>query len=159
MEFNKTVTNPILVGILEVLKEEDSPEHRKLFLDELSEAKLMLPADIMPPPEIDADGRMHLAQGCRVGFPQLKAPDGKQFYLAFTDQMEMKKWKNEDSVPFFAVKLEDYAGMLFGQDSNGNASPANGFVINPFGNNIVVPKELVAIVMAKKYPNGGGMPS
>ena len=35
MEFNKPVSNPMMVGSIELLKAEDTPEHRQMFLDEL----------------------------------------------------------------------------------------------------------------------------
>ena len=34
MEFNKPVSNPMMVGSIELLKAEDTPEHRQMFLDE-----------------------------------------------------------------------------------------------------------------------------
>ena len=35
MEFNKPVSNPMMVGSIELLKAEDSPEHSQMFLDVL----------------------------------------------------------------------------------------------------------------------------
>ena len=35
MEFNKPVSNPMMVGSIELLKAEDTPEHRQMFLDEM----------------------------------------------------------------------------------------------------------------------------
>ena len=36
MEFNKPVSNPMMVGSIELLKAEDTPEHRQMFLEEQS---------------------------------------------------------------------------------------------------------------------------
>ena len=33
MEFNKPVSNPMMVGSIELLKAEDTPEHRQMFLE------------------------------------------------------------------------------------------------------------------------------
>ena len=32
MEFNKSVSNPMLMGAIELMREEDTPEHRKFSL-------------------------------------------------------------------------------------------------------------------------------
>ena len=50
MEFNKTVSNPMLVGCIELIKAEDTPEHRKMFVDELIQANMMAPVLMEPQP-------------------------------------------------------------------------------------------------------------
>ena len=46
MEFNKPVSNPMMVGSIELLKAEDTPEHRQMFLEELQKAKFLAPVVI-----------------------------------------------------------------------------------------------------------------
>ncbi len=150
MEFNKKVSNPLLVGTIEVMKAEDTPEHRSLFVSELVKAQLLTPVVADPAPELDESGQLKLIKGSRVQFPMLTTPDGKRFYMAFTDMMELKRWKNEENPAFFNITFQDCAGMLFGKDAKGNSSPALGFVINPFGANIVVPREMVMQIMAPR---------
>ena len=53
----------------------------------------------------------------------------------------IKKWKDEENQQTFAMNFDDYAGMLLRKDAQGNSSPALGFVINPFGGNIVVTRD------------------
>lgn len=48
------------------------------------------------------------------------------------------------------MNFDDYAGMLLRKDAQGNISPALGFVINPFGGNIVVTREMVASMIGSK---------
>ena len=48
MEFNKTVSNPMLVGALELMKAEDTPAHRNMFMGELTKASFLTPAIIEP---------------------------------------------------------------------------------------------------------------
>ncbi len=151
MEFNRTVSNPMLVGCIELMKEEDTPEHRNLFVTELVKASLQTPALVEPEPGKGADGEPVIAPGSRVQFPMLSAPDGRKFFMGFTDQLEYRKWAEKNrELPFFALKFEDYANMLFRRDAQGKESPALGFVINPLGANVVVPKEMVAGVMAAR---------
>ena len=76
--------------------------------------------------------------------------------MAFTDSMELGKWKNLENQHSFSMTFDDYAGMLFKKDSKGNTSPAAGFVINPFGANIIVPKEMVAQYLAETRAKAQG---
>lgn len=151
MEFNITVSNPMLVGAIELLKAEDTPEHRNMFVGELQKASLLAPALMDPEPVEDEEGKLKITPGSKIQFPMLASLDGKRFYMGFTDRAEYQKWQEKNrNLPFFALKFEDYAKMLFARDSQGNICPALGFVINPYGANLVVPKEMVAGVMAAK---------
>lgn len=151
MEFNVTVSNPMLVGAIELLKAEDTLEHRSMFVGELQKASLLAPALIDPEPFKDEEGKLKITPGSRVQFPMLTAPDGKKFFVGFTDMTEYEKWQEKNkALPFFALRFEDYTGMLFQKDAQGNMSPALGFVVNPYGANLVMPKEMVAGIMAAR---------
>ncbi|MCM1056858.1 MAG: SseB family protein [Firmicutes bacterium] len=151
MEFNKAVSNPMLVGCIELLKAEDTPEHRNMFVAELTKSLLQAPAIIDPEPVADAEGRLSVKPGSRVQFPMLATPEGKRFFMGFTDAGEYRKWveKNKE-LPTFSLKFDDYANMLLRRDPQGNECPAYGFVINPMGANVIVPKEMVAGMMAAR---------
>ena len=58
MEFNKAVFNPMLVGSIELMREDDSPEHKNMFIGELMKAELQVPAIIKPDPEEDEEGNL-----------------------------------------------------------------------------------------------------
>ena len=62
MEFNKPVSNPMMVGSIELLKAEDTPEHRQMFLDELQKAKFLSPVVIDPVPVSDENGRVTMQE-------------------------------------------------------------------------------------------------
>ena len=155
MEFNKPVSNPMMVGSIELLKAEDTPEHRQMFLDELQRAKFLSPVVIDPVPVPDENGRVTIARDAKVQFPMLSTEDGRKFFMAFTDWTELKKWRDEENQQTFAMNFDDYAGMLLRKDAQGNISPALGFVINPFGGNIVVTREMVASMIAAKLTAAG----
>lgn len=151
MEFNKPVSNPMLVGCFELLKAEDTVEHRNMLVNELQNAKLLAPALIEPAPEEDAEGNLKLIPGSKIQFPMLSAPDGKQFFMGFTDDMEYQKWVEQNRpLPTFALKFDDYVGMMLNKDAQGNPCPALGFVINPNGANLVVPREMIAGIMGAR---------
>lgn len=141
----------MLVGAIELLKAEDTPEHRNMFVGELQRASLIAPALVDPEPMKDEEGKLKITPGSKVQFPMLTAPDGKKFFVGFTDMTEYEKWQEKNkALPFFAMRFEDYAGMMFRKDAQGNMSPALGFVVNPYGANLVVPKEMVAGIMAAR---------
>lgn len=155
MEFNKPVSNPMMVGSIELLKAEDTPEHRQMFLDELQKAKFLAPVVIDPVPQPDEKGQVKIARDAKIQFPMLSTEDGRKFFMAFTDWTELKKWRDEENQQTFAMNFDDYAGMLLRKDAQGNISPALGFVINPFGGNIVVTREMVASMIAAKLKAAG----
>ena len=145
MEFNKITSNPMLVGSMELLKADPSPEHKSLFVSEMMKAKYMSPAMITPEPVVDENGEKKPAPGSKIQLPMLSAPDGKKFFVAFTDKMEFDKFRKEEDAPFIALGAEEYAAMLLRKDS-----PVLGFIINPGSANMVVPKEMLASIIAAK---------
>lgn len=145
----------MLVGAIELMKAEDTPEHRNMFINEMMNALFLAPAIVDPVPQPDESGKVALAPGSRVQFPMLSTEDGKHFFMAFTDWTELKKWKDEENQQTFALKFEDYAGMLLRKNPQGQESPALGFVINPYGGNIFISKEMTARLMTVKLAKAG----
>ncbi|MCI9318590.1 MAG: SseB family protein [Lachnospiraceae bacterium] len=149
MEFNKPVSNPMLVGSIELLKEEDTPDHRNMFVSEMTNASFLAPALIDPEPTENAEGKLTITGSSKIQFPMLSTPDGKKFFMAFTDASEYDKWQEKTRpLPTFALKFDDYVAMLFHKNEDGSTTQALGFVINPAGCNIIVPKEMIANIMA-----------
>ncbi len=150
MEFNKSVSNPMLMGCIQLLKAEDSQEHRNMFAEELLRSSFLAPAIMEPAPMKDADGKLAIVQGSKIQFPMLMTQDGKRYFMGFTDAVEYRKWveKNED-LPYFALQFDDYIRLLQ-PDAQGNESPMLGFVVNPMGDNVIVPKEMVLAIAAAK---------
>ena len=107
MEFNKPVSNPMMVGSIELLKAEDTPEHRQMFLDELQKAKFLSPVVIDPVPVPDENGRVTIARDAKVQFPMLSTEDGRKFFMAFTDWTELKRWRDEENQQTFAMNFDD----------------------------------------------------
>lgn len=151
MEFNKTVSNPMLVGAIELMKAEDTPEHRNMFVAELAKAGFLSPALVEPAPAENAEGKLAIAPGSKVQFPMITGAEGVKFFPAFTDIGEYEKWQEKNQkLPFFALKIEDYAAMILRRDPKGNICPALGMVINPLGANMIIPREMLAGMMSAK---------
>lgn len=150
MVYNETASNPMLVGCMQLLAAENTPEHRQMFVEEVEKAVLMAPAIISNAPVTTESGEKTLESGTRINFITVPTRDGKKYLMGFTDMVEYKKWvevaKAED-VPYFTLTFEDYANMLLRPDNQG-ASATHGYVINCCSANAVIPKELVAQTMA-----------
>ena len=139
----------MLVGCIELLKAEDTPGHRSMFITELQKADLLTPALIEPAPVEDEEGNLKLLPDSRVQFLMLTSSDGEKYFMGFTDEAEYQLWVEKNtSLPTFAVKFDDYVLMLMNKDSRGIPSSAQGFVINPFGANLAVQKDMIANIMA-----------
>lgn len=144
MEFNKAVSNPMLIGCIELMRDADTPDHRVMFAEELRRASLMTPAVIVPAPVTDEEGNSKLLSGSQINFPMLNTKDGKTFCMGFTDPVEYKNWAvRNGNPPFFAFQFQDYMNMIFSKDSQGNDNPVLGLVINPMSANVVIPREML----------------
>lgn len=144
MEFNKAVSNPMLVGCIQLMRDADTPDHRIMFAEELRKASLLTPAVIKPAPVTDEDGTVRMLPGSNVSFPLLSTVDGKKFSMGFTDAVEYRVWAARNgNLPFFAFRFQDYTDMIFCKDSQGNENPVRGLVINPLSDNVVIPREML----------------
>jgi len=151
MEFNKTVSNPMLVGAIELMKAEDTPEHRNMFMEELAKASFLSPAMVDPAPVEGEDGELTIANGSKVQLPMLSRADGTRFFMAFTDKAECEKWEEvNQKLPTFSLRLEEFANMILRRDAKGNICPALGLVVNPYGANIILPREMLAGMLSAK---------
>ena len=149
MEFNVEVQNPILVGAMQLFKAEDTPEHRKLFMNELAKARLMSPVFIDPEPTVSPEGKYVVEKGAKVVFPQINTKDGKKFFVLYTDKNCMDKAIDVEGNPtpemfrknFAALQLDEIGAMMLVPMPDGGVNPVEGVVLNPFDENIIVGKE------------------
>ncbi len=161
MEIDKNVANPMLVGAMQLFKAEDTPEHRNMLMSELAKATLLTPALIDPAPAQAADGSYRLEKGSRVQFPILNGSDGKRFFVAYTDERSLRAGSGSQQVGtpkeyrdhFVTMQITDFAGILLTKDANGNSSPCNGFVLNPFAENVIISSDAVAVIIGQLRGN------
>lgn len=148
----KTVLPPIensgLEAAIRALKDGSTPEKQAKLSEELKKARLLSPCSFEITP--DAEGKPHL-HADQVKFFLLNTNDGKTFFPVFTNFEETKKITFGQDKPKDLVRtIGDLAKMLSGKNSK-----AQGVIINPGSDNIVIPKNLVlllagAIQMPKK---------
>ena len=62
MEWNKSVSNPMLVGMIELMKADPTQDHKKMFVEEMMKAKYLTPAVIEPKPRTGTEGHSLLRE-------------------------------------------------------------------------------------------------
>lgn len=140
----KFISNPMLIGAMELVKKNKSPENLKVFMDELLHARLISPIVITPPPTIDENGKAKLTEENKISIPMIPGPDGKKYFMAFTDMEELKKLKAKGSINVLPFGIKDYAVMMANA-----ADKCDGIAINPTSNGPIVNKAMVAAIMSK----------
>jgi hypothetical protein len=153
MEIDKTVSNPMLVGAMQLIKadgKEVVPEHQAMFMQQLDKADLLAPADIKN--ELDENGEIKEGGKTAVRFPVLTGSDGKKFFVVFTDNGSLDQARGvegKSSLPeefmghSVTVKFFEVARMLLTKNPDGSENPTFGIVINPFMENIIIPKTMI----------------
>ena len=153
MEIDKTVSNPMLVGAMQLIKADGKdpvPQHQAMFMQELDKADLLAPADVKE--ELNEDGTIKEGGKTAVRFPVLTGNDGKKFFVVFTDNNSLEQARSVDGVSRLPeefmghsvkVKFFEIARMLLTPNPDGSENPTFGIVINPFMENIVIPKTMI----------------
>ena len=84
MEIDKTVSNPMLAGAMQLIKADGKtpvPEHQALFMQELDKADLLAPVEVHK--ELDEDGNPRKADVLQFVFPCSREVTARDFSLCF----------------------------------------------------------------------------
>lgn len=152
-KMNKTgvvVSNPMLIAAMELVKKNNSPKNFKVFADELKHARFLSPVVILPPPTPDENGRVKLTAEHKVHVPMATTKDGKKLFTAFTDAEELKKAAKDAKLNVFGFEFKDYVQMVEKADES-----CVGFIINPYGDNMVITREVIRVITGGQKPEAG----
>lgn len=140
MERPRAISNPMLVGAMELLKADNSTKHRDFFLQELMKAHLITPAKVTPMPEKDESGMVRMSPDAQIQLPMLSTGEGVRYFMSFTDIQELKKWVKsmEEGQQLLVFGFQEFAAMVKRADSQ-----CDGFAINPGGANIRVTRKMI----------------
>lgn len=147
MKINEPVSNPILLGAMKVMNDEDSHLHKDQFVRQLCKAKLVAPVTVAPGSENYLEDNM-----ANIRFLMIRGKDGKDYFVAYTDVETMNKAEN---VPekfkkvYATLNIAEFAQMMIQLDDEGNQPDFAGVIINPFTENIVVRRDLVITMFNK----------
>lgn len=144
------VFNPELKKSIAALKEENSPQKLNAVINELVKSPLLAPAmfDMQgkPAPKPGPDGRIQLPKNTKVSLVMINSPEGKHYYLAFSDWEAAQEWQKQAGKgrPIMAFRFDDFANML---QKNPDAA---GLVLNPGANSLRLEAPLIASVKKQK---------
>lgn len=127
----KTINNRDLIISIKVMQGNPTPQTQSEFINQMIHAKFLTPAvsSLMKNENTGEERKMYR-------FPHVANAGGEQYLIAFTDDLELNKWQVEGE---YEAILSDYKN--FSSITLQKGSPYNGFVINPFNENIIVNKE------------------
>ncbi len=150
----------MLVGAMQLIKADGKtpdPMHQEMFMEELDKAEFLAPAEVKA--EVGPDGEKLVNGKAQFRFPLLTGSDGRRFFVAFTDNATVAKAKEMEGASKLpdefvketvAVKFSDLARFVLTPNPDGSENTTFGIVINPFMENIVIPKTLIATIAMKK---------
>ncbi len=150
-DIDKKIQNMELIIAMRVLQQENTPENRNRMLNEMMRSKFITPATI---PESEAEKvRENQKKGenvpVQVSFKVVTTKDGRRFLPAFTDSVQLNEWKEKCGITIplknMIMNFDVYAQYIL--NSGGDLA---GYIINPFGENLVFPAELIKNLAMQK---------
>lgn len=120
---NEYIDNPEFINSIDKFKEDNSKENENVFVSEMKKAKLLVP--------------VKFKENESLSPTVLKNSDNKHFIISFTDRQQLKRWSKEecDTLTWYYDDLKD---VILGSDTI-----IEGFVINPFGHNIIIDRHTI----------------
>ncbi len=138
MDINKPITNPNLVNVIKEIKQGNKKE--ELFWEEIFKAKFLCPINMeIGKTSQKENHKIVLGEGTSIALLSIDNEQSEHFLMAFTDWDELKKWKQNHDQQTLVLSYEDYQGIIIKNDS-----AYQGMVINPFGENIVLDRQMLA---------------
>ena len=142
----KPVENPKLVMAIQAMFDNNNAEMQSRMIDEVMRATFISPVVINSEnQEPDEDGKTG------IDFHMLENTDKQKFFMAFTDLDEMEKWKKKEEQQTAILSFDEYASMVLDKES-----VSEGFVINPFGENLIFNKRLITSLFQQKQAMNKG---
>lgn len=137
MDINKPISNPELLNLIKGIKHNKADEN--LFWQELFKAKFLCPVKMEIKNTIPKKNeKIVLEEKTDISLLSIDNSNGEHFLMAFTDWKELRKWNGDANQKALVLTYEEYQNIL----SNNN-SPYQGIVINPFGENLALNKQLL----------------
>ncbi len=142
---NELNTNAALATEVNALKEARKAvlERQQMFDQEMFRATYMTPVKINPEPAKDEDDNVIIAEGSQIGVQilPLKGANNKGVMMAFTDSKEFQKWEKAGEMHTLSMTMQEFIGNVM-RDQN-----LAGVAINPFGENIIIPRERMEMML------------
>lgn len=120
---NEYIDNPEFIDSIDKFIKDNSKENEVYFVREMKKAKLLVP--------------VKFKENQTLSPVVLKNSDNKHFIISFTDRQQLNRWskKEIDTVTWY---YDDLKGVILQSDP-----VIEGFVINPFGHNIIIDRNTI----------------
>lgn len=152
VDVNTPVTNSDLVLAIKEMQQNNTREAQDQLISEVMKAHFISPVNISPEPgPSDKDGKVVLKEKTTISFNIIENTANQHFFLAFTDWDELGKWDKSENQQTLILTFDDYAAMVL--DEKGDS---DGFVINPYGGNMVFNKNIVRALQDGKERRAKG---
>ena len=137
---SEQVKNPELIEAMNAMLRHNTEKTRGHMAAVLMDAHLLSPIERQTV-QTETEG-----PSTRIRFEHIENAQGKKYYLAFTDMNEYAKW-NEDETHNQALimTMEDFGNILIR-----NLNDLEGFVINPYGENVSISKSLLLSLLKQR---------
>lgn len=136
---DENVNNTELIIALKIMQETPSRESQSEFINKMIHARFLSPAVLDPEPEKNENGEYEFPEGTKIMFNSVSNPQKQMYLVAYTDAKEAAKNKQDEKQHSIVTTYPDLCNMLLKTES-----PYAGFVINPFSENVIVTKEMMA---------------
>ena len=146
MDANKPVTNPDLLAVIELFLKNPTNENQLRFFEELKKAHFLSPVIFTPQTPADENGTIILAENTKINFLSLTNAANEAFLPVFTDWQELRKWRNEPNEQTIITIYEDLSSLTK------NNAAGSGFVLNPFGCNLIVNRDTIDHINNRQHP-------
>lgn len=136
------IDNTALVEAIAAMRAEFKPETQNKVINVALRSTFFVPAVVEKNTELVADEENHVKFQDKqtAKFVLINHKERGSFFPVFTDLEEIKKLKTDKPFRPFAMKFADIAGLTE------NTPNVNGFVINPFNQNLPFTKEMLASI-------------
>lgn len=134
------VRNPKLVSAMREMVEHGSDFTRAKMAEALMNSRLLSPV------ERQTVLTEKTGPSSRIRFEEIQNTEGDRYYLAFTDIDEYSKWNDEETHnSALIMTMEDFGNLLIR-----NINDLKGFVINPYGENVSISKDLLLSLLKQR---------
>jgi hypothetical protein len=133
MEDKLKTINSSLVKAMEDMRADENSTTRNTFIQELLNAKLIIPAEITPEP---VDGKM--PKNAVISFFSVKTANDENILYLFTSAEEFKKWELWKGKQLILQNYSQFKTFVTGKKAT-----YDGFVIDPFGACVSIRRALI----------------
>ncbi len=139
-ESTDNIRNPKLVLAMREVLKHDNAYTRGVMAAALMEAQLLSPI-LQQTILTEKSG-----PATRIKFVDIQNTEGDRYYMAFTDIDEYAKWNADGSHDqALIMTMEDFGNILIRQ-----VNDLRGFVINPYGENVSISKDLLLSLLKQR---------